>query len=597
MRNPLSAIARARELILAGRHTQADPILRRVLQRDPDDFLANHLLSAALMHGGQAEQALFFARRAASDPRADAGVFDVLGTIHVQLHQFDEARAAFEKAVVKNPSQASAWNGLGSVLRELNDAPGACEALSRACQLIPGNVSYQVNLAGALNKAWRTDDCRALLQRQIALHPDNADLRSMLASLLNYVADATPEEIFEQHRQSGRLLSRAASKVRDSRKALGADAAEPLRDRPIRIGFLSPDLRDHSVTHFLLPFLKKRSKSRVCVACYFCGGKADAVTDRVRSLADLWRDIFPLDDQPAAATIHKDHLDILFDLAGHTAGTRLPMLALKPAPVMATYLGYPNTTGLPEIDFRVVDSNTDPLGAERFATERLIRLDPCFLCFSPPLNAPGISPAPSGSSSTITFGSFNAAQKLNQETLAMWGDLLRACPDSRLILKGRGMDDPALSARLRALLDEAGIGSDRSELIGMIPSETDHLAVYNRIDIALDPFPYHGTTTTCQALWMGVPVLSRAGRTHASRVGVTLLRAVGLEDLITSDREEFVSKGVALARDVERRGWLRRTLRDAMASSVLCDEAGFAERFEAAARRMCELVGAPAGGA
>jgi predicted O-linked N-acetylglucosamine transferase (SPINDLY family) len=282
-------------------------------------------------------------------------------------------------------------------------------------------------------------------------------------------------------------------------------------------------------------------------------------------------------------------MDVLIDLSGLTTGNMLAAFAMRPAPVQMTYLGYPNTTGVAAVDYRIVDSITDPPGAEAHAVERLLRIDPCFLCYGgmeaarvaegPPSQAPG-------SGGAVTFGSFNALQKVTDTTMRLWAEILRAVPGgrARLAVKYMSTGDEQTRARLRQRLEAAGVPADRIVLMAPLPEYRDHLEAYGEIDVALDTFPYNGTTTTCEALWMGVPVVTMAGRVHAARVGASLLSAAGLPDLVARDADGYVAAAVRLAQDAGRLAALRSGLREQMKRSPLCNRAGFGERFGEAVR-------------
>jgi predicted O-linked N-acetylglucosamine transferase (SPINDLY family) len=350
-------------------------------------------------------------------------------------------------------------------------------------------------------------------------------------------------------------------------------------DRPLRVAYLSPDFREHSVAYFFESVLAQRD-DRIRHACYALAPGADALTARLRAAADEWCDAAGLTDESLAARLRADRTDILVDLAGFTAGGRPGLLARRIAPVQINYLGWAATTGLPTMDWRLVDSHTDPAGAEAFATERLFRLDPCFLCYRPPEQAP--LPAPR--EGPVCFGSFNALAKVSPGVIAAWSELLGRVPGSRLLLKAGALSDPATAALTRGAFERAGVEPSRLEVLPWASGVAAHLQEYRRVDIALDPFPYNGTTTTCEALWMGVPAVTLVGRSHAGRVGVSLLSNTGLPDLIARDPSEYVSIAAALAADPARRAALRSGLREHM--KPLCDAPAFARRLAGALREI-----------
>jgi predicted O-linked N-acetylglucosamine transferase (SPINDLY family) len=312
----------------------------------------------------------------------------------------------------------------------------------------------------------------------------------------------------------------------------------------------------------------------------------DQTRQRLRAMGDSYIDVVRLAPMQLDARIRAERIDVLLELGGHSAGNRLPGLLGKPAPVIVTAIGYPHTTGVPSVDYRVVDSLTDPPGAEAFATERLLRLDPCFLCYRPPTDAPDVAAPPSSTSSDapIRFASFNALYKLSNEAIALWSRVLNAVPSSVFVLRGAPLDDPAVMSRIRSRFEACGVSGSRVRGVGSVPTTREHLARYEQIDVALDVIPYHGTTTTCEALWMGVPVVSLVGESHASRVGLSLLTNVGHPEWAVRTPDEFVRVASELASDRTRLATIRSGLREQVRRSPLCDEAAYAGRFYAALR-------------
>jgi predicted O-linked N-acetylglucosamine transferase (SPINDLY family) len=355
----------------------------------------------------------------------------------------------------------------------------------------------------------------------------------------------------------------------------------------LKVGYVSPDFRTHSVSHFVEPLLRGHDRHEVEVFCYAEVARPDAVTASLKGFADHWQETVGLSDNALAERIRADGIDILVDLAGHTANNRLPLFALRPAPVQVTWLGYPNTTGLETIQYRLVDAVTDPSGeADAWASEALVRLKDGFLSYSAGRNTPATTAPPCLEAGVVTFGSFNNPAKMSPSTLDAWATLLSRLPHAKLLLKGKPFADSAARAMVLANLTKRGVAAERVELAPWSPGIDAHLATYNRVDIALDPFPYNGTTTTCEALWMGVPVVTLCGDRHAGRVGASLLTQVGLTELIASSVEEYVEIAGGLAADPGRLNEMRRTLRPRMAASPLCDGRSFARRVEAAYRAM-----------
>jgi len=579
--NPLlhQALERYRE----GRHDQALAIIRRYLAKSPDDPDANQMGALLCAQLRQVDQALYLAQRAA---RAAPDRADVQATLGKILHfKGDRAGAvgAFERAIALDPGLADAHMSLGACLQHTGRLDEALAAGARAVALRPEHAETRVNLALLHLDRGEAGDGVDALREATRRDPRSVIAWDTLALALNYDERATPEDVFAAHRRYGELVEGG---VRPHR----AHANDPDPDRRLRVGYLSRDMRRHSVAYFLQTILEAHDRARVEVFAYSTTTATDDMTGRLRALADQWRDAGALDDAALAERIRQDRIDVLVELSGHFSGHRLGVMALRPAPVQATYLGYPNTTGLTRIDARIVDERTDPPGAERFATERLVRLPGCFLCYAPAPEAPGADEPtgdlPMRSLGHVTLGSFNDLKKLSPMTLDLWSRIMLGAPGARLILKNRGFDTPALRARVASMLGERGVDAGRVEINPHTPSMREHLAVYDRIDLALDTFPYHGTTTTCEAAWMGVPTLTLAGRMHAGRVGVSLNAALGLDDFVCASPDEYVARAVALAGDADQLAGVRRGLRARMGRSALCDRAGFARRLEGAYREL-----------
>jgi predicted O-linked N-acetylglucosamine transferase (SPINDLY family) len=389
---------------------------------------------------------------------------------------------------------------------------------------------------------------------------------------LNYL-ERPAEEIAAAHRGYARCVTEPPTPPKADR--------DP--DRPLRIGVLSGDLNAHAVG-FFADAIFRHLPAGWHVTAFATGAPrpADPVEAGLRRMAGAWCEAAAMDDAALDRAIRERRIDVLVELGGHTSGGRLGALDRKPAPVIVTAIGYPNTTGHPAVDMRIVDSVTDPAGAEALCTERLARIDPCFLCYRPPDDAP--EPAMPPADGPITFGSFNLLSKVSAGTLAAWRGALDACPGSRLLLKSRNFADPSARAGLLARAAQAGIAPERVEIVAFTPGIAEHLALYRRVHVALDAFPYNGTTTTCEALWMGVPVVTMAGDRHAARVGASLLRAAGLPELVTERPEAFAQAAARLAGDLAHLTALRSGLRDRLRASPLLDAAGWATRFHGALR-------------
>jgi len=531
------------------------------------------------------------------------------GRLYAAEGRWDEAAACFQAALGERPGFAEAWAGLGNVLHnqlrleESEDAfrqalachPALDDAhcyLERPCGRngVSADDVYRAYLYTCLGRAQRRlgrfNESFDSFQRALELRPDDDSAHANLLFLMSYYIMRSPRETLEAHESWGRIHGAAG------RKAAFVHARAGDAGKRLRIGYVSPHLRRHVVNYFFEPLLAAHDHAVVEVFCYAEVRDPDAVTRRLQGYADHWRSTVGLDDQQAAAMIHDDGIDILVDLAGFTTSSRLKIFTYKPAPVQATYLGYCNTTGLQAMDYWITDESLHPPDTEELAVETIHRLPRCWLCYRPDPGAPAVVVPPAR---PVTFGCLNDLSKVTPQVVALWSDILRAVPDSRLLLKTWLLTDEKIRARVRAQFAAHGVDAGR---LVLLPQTEDYLAVYHDIDIALDPFPRTGGATTADALWMGVPVVTLAGRRYIDRQGVSLLRAVGLDELIATSPQDYVDQAVALAGNVARRRTLRATQRERMAASPLCDGRGLAQALETAYRGMWRawLSGAGHGG-
>jgi predicted O-linked N-acetylglucosamine transferase (SPINDLY family) len=372
------------------------------------------------------------------------------------------------------------------------------------------------------------------------------------------------------------------------------DPARRLRARParMRLGYLSANFGLNPEGFFTLPFLEAHDHSRVEVFCY--SNRVDDIwTPRFRKAADQWREIWGQPDELIAAQIERDSIDILVDLSGHFEGGRLPLFARSPAPIQISFPTYPATTGLPAIQYRITDRWTDEPGqTESLHSEKLIRLDRCYCCYAPPGDAPEVGPLPALRKGFVTFGVFNRAQKITDRMLRVWGTIVRETPGSRILFhhvyNGAQPVQPEFREPMLRVLAEAGVSADRVEFVGLRSPVDVHLAVFNQVDISLDTFPYHGMTTTCESFWMGVPVVTLAGGSHVSRVGVSLNASLGLERFTAATEEQYARIASEAAEDLESLARLRCSLREDMRRSPLTDARGYARSLEDAYEAMWE---------
>jgi predicted O-linked N-acetylglucosamine transferase (SPINDLY family) len=552
---------------------------RKAIQLRPDYAEAHNNLGNALREQGILGEAVI-ALRHAVELKPDSSEFhNNLGALLVESGELSEALEKIKQAIALDGNSAQAQNNLGGALQAQGRLSEAATAYKKAIAIDPEYAEAHSHLGVVLYRSGKLPEAIAAYRRALALKPDYRDARSSLLYSLHYRPALEPVAMLGEHRRfAERHAQPLARHIRPH-----TNAAEP--ERVLRVGYVSPDFREHSVAYFIEAILRAHDRAAFEIFCYANVTKPDAVTERLKGLGHRWCDIAYLSDEQVAGRIREDEVDILVDLTGHTGENCLLVFARKPAPVQISYLGYPNTTGLTTIDYRITDAWADPPGqTERFHTEELVRLPDGFLCYQPPQESPDVTGLPAKETGRITFASFNNASKVGAEVIALWSDILHAVPSARLIMKAPQLSDPGVRRYFESLFEQQRISPAQIELRGPILSSVEHLAMYQEVDIALDPFPYNGTTTSCEALWMGVPVIALAGKTHAARVGVSLLSSVGLPELIAQTPAAYVEQALALAGDLERLAALREGLRHKMQQSPLTHATRFTRSLESVYR-------------
>ena len=420
----------------------------------------------------------------------------------------------------------------------------------------------------------------------LILAPENTFIQSNYLCALNYQATSNMDKIFAAHKKFGEFCERAAAKLEPLQSAAPPHVATS-DYRPLRIGYVSSDFRHHAVSNFIEPVLAAHDKSKFELFAYYHHIVVDDMTKRIQSHVPHWRSLVGKSDADIAAMIRADGIDILIDLAGHTVTNRLPVFARKPAPVQVTWLGYPNTTGLSTMDYRITDAFADPPGmTEMFHTEKLHRMPECFSCYSAPTDAPDVAPLHAMRNGRVTFGSFNNFAKITPEVIQVWSNILKRIPTATLFLKYKDLESAPMTQFIHHQFMTRGVLVSQLRIQGNDASHVEHMNRYNTIDIGLDPFPYNGTATTLDALWMGVPVITLEGISHAGRVGVSQMSNLGLQELIAHNQNEYVEIAVALARDLPRLATLRAGMRERMLASPLMNVAGFTSDLERAYESM-----------
>ena len=503
------------------------------------------------------------------------------------IGQAEEAELAYRRALELDPALAQAWYNLGRLLQLEWQVTESERCYRVAAAHVDANANRPLWLL--IHRNWglllynqgRPREAVALYREALAEYPQAADLVSNLLLTMLYDERCTQAESFAEHLA---YAQRFEAPLRADWLP-HANSREP--GKRLKIGYVSPDFRAHSVAFFIEPVLAHHDPEQIDVYCYYSHSILDEVTLRLKSLVQHWRDISAISDDEAAKQIREDGIDILVDLAGHTAEGRLQIFARKPAPVQATWLGYPCTTGLSAMDYRISDAHADPIGmSEPYYSETVYRLPDTFDCYAAPRHAPQVGALPALAQGGITFGSFNNLAKLSREVRTLWAQVLLSVPGSRLFLKTAALTDAATRQRLTDDFASHGIGGERLIFASRDTTHTEHLNRYNQIDIGLDPFPYNGVTTTFEAMWMGVPVVTLSGNSFYSRMGVSMLTNLRMADLIADTPEDYVKIAARLAGDLGRLKALRAGLRLRLANSLLTDANRFTRNLEKAYREM-----------
>lgn len=550
--------------------------------------------------------------KAATELRPDLPIIsNNYGALLLRMFRFDDAIKALSNAIARDPDYDEAYCNLGVAHYMLGQANEAIDVYRRIVARSPENAFARYGLAVTLLEDQRLSEAEAEVREAIALDPHNAMAHNTLGVLLldqhfitaareamkgaadehtisapvfysNYAfsslyePDITNDEVFEIHREYGNRFakpvpehSRPHTQVRDPH-------------RKLTLAYVSPDFRAHSVAYFFEPLMEKHDRSQFKIVLYSNTSRKDNVTEGLKRVADVWVETLGLTDDKFADQIRFDQVDILVNLGGHTSGNRLPVCARNVAPVQIEYLGYPDTSGVPAMGYRISDGHADPVGiSEAACVEKIIRLPDCFHCYRPYAKAPSPASAPHLAKGYVTFASFNVLPKVNDRTIAAWSEILKNVPKSRFYIKCKQLRDAKVQARIRDDFARFGIDPARIDMESFVPSVQDHLAQYGMVDLALDTFPYNGTTTTCEAMWMGVPVLSVAGHNHRGRVGASLLSAVGLADqFLARDVDDYVARAITWGRNPAPLADIRNKLRPMMVASPLLNEVGFTRELE-----------------
>ncbi len=562
-----------------GRLTDALDAFDRALLVNADIAEIHSGRGNCLVAAGDMEGALAAFERAIEIDPAHADALNGRGAALWNMGQHDDALSTIDECIHLNPDHAQAHNNRGTVLRDLGQVGNALTAFEKAISLRPNFAQAHSNRGSVLKDQARIEDSLAACRRALEIDPDFAEAHSNYLFCLNYDPSADDQMLFQAHRDWGAKVSRQTSVFTDH-----ANARDP--DKVLRVGLVSNDFGRHPVGYLTDAVLTAANPERLQFLIYSGAPKEDDLSERLRQHAHAWRSTIGLPDQALSEAVRADDVDILMDLSGHTAGNRLMCFASKPAPVQVSWLGYCHTTGLPAIDYVLADPTYVPKGGERWFTEKVLRLPHTRWCYAPPEYAPEVAKPPVLDQEYITFGSFNNLTKVNGEVISVWAKILHAIPKSQLMLSWKTLADPSECTRLRKAFRAQGIAGERIVFTSGGDTHAKVLGQYNDVDIALDPFPFCGGLTSCEALWMGVPVVTLPDTRPASRQSLGMLTALNRTEWIAESRDDYVSIAADLARNPSALQAAREDQRGRMATSPLCDGELFANDFEAALREM-----------
>ncbi len=598
----------------SGDHKNSEKYYTLILNQLPNHADSLHYLGLSKYATGDNKQAIELIKKSITIKNNDVDYFYNLGIILSKENLWKEARENYKKAIHLSSQHAMAHNNLSVIEKRLSNEEGWESHCKTAYQLSPNSTEIINTYANYLEQKNQIFPAIKELQRGLLLNPDDkkmlANITKFLCSVgditkareylskleisdckskesshlklffLNYDNKMNPEEVFQHHLKFGNLLS-------DKKNYLHYKLRDHKPKHKLRIGYISSDFNYHSVAYFIEPILREHNNEKFTVYCYSNSKYSDKMTEILKKHANHWNDIFSLTEKQIIQQILNDNIDILVDLSGYTAGTTINIFAHRIAPIQITYLGYPNTTGLQTVDYRITDYWADPIGqSEHINTEQLARLDDGFLCYSPNDESPDVGSPPMMKNGYITFASFNNLAKLNDDVIKLWSSILHNVENSKLLLKSKMFLEKEVCNFTYFRFEKFGVSHNRIILKPHTPDYYSHISLYNEVDIALDPFPYNGTTTTSEALWMGIPVITLQGNAHISRVTMSILCKLGLTDFIASSPENYKTLATDLSKNGNKLSYLRKNMRHIIKKSNFTNGKKFTLKLESLYQKM-----------
>ncbi len=550
-------------------------VYKDILKIEPNSYNAYGNLGCSYASLGAYEEAIECFKNGLRISPNNAVIFTNMGYSFQQAKNLQEAHRCFFRAIEIDPTYLPAFINHGILYLKTGDYENSLICLKKALNIDQNSVEAILNYASLLSDIGEFTEAEYYINKALKINPNKNTAISNLLLMSNYSSNNSKENVFEIHKKFGTFLE----------KSFGEGYSEKLienksKNQKINVGFVSADLHQHSVTYFLEPLLKNYNKDEFVITCFNASFHNDHVTKRIKSSVDKWFNVGSASNTQLYNLIKQNDIEILVDLSGHTDGNRLPVFAMKPSPIQITWLGYPNTTGLNKIDYRIVDNFTDPEGVDdHLYTEKLLRLENSFICFSSEEDAE-INKNTIFEDNSFTFGSFNNLSKMSDEVIECWSEILKRIDNSKIILKNKQLRSNFTRKIYLEKFAKYGVSSDKIVLMSWSNSRKQHLETYNSIDLALDTFPYNGTTTTFEALWMNVPVLCLNGDSHRSRVGYSILKNLDFNEFIVNSRKEYIEKAVHYSVNKIKMNKLTDGLRSKLIKSNLCDSKAYTKKFE-----------------
>lgn len=591
-------------------YSDAEKYYQCILKQIPSHTDTLHYLGLVKHKQGDNQNAIELINKAVSADKNNIEMIFNLAAIYEDNHQLQIACDTYQKVLLLQANHPLAHYHLGHIYKLLGNAKLHAQYTKKAYELSPRSTQIANAYATILMNQLDIGEAHTVLKNALDIEPNNESLLSNLGYCLyligdfpyaqrcfqkipsysqehpnradskllhlNYNIELSSEKLFREHVERGKAFQRFPITIPEK-------FGEKNQNRKLRIGYVSADFNFHSVAYFFEPIIQHHDITKFTIYCYNNNrDRVDSITEKIRNLCHQWKDIYDKNDKEVIQTIVDDQIDILVDLSGYTAGNRLGVFANRAAPIQITYLGYPNTTGLSNVDYRISDLYTDPIGkTDQFYSEKLLRLKNTFLCYAPRPTCPSVSPPPMRKNSFVTFGSFNNMAKINDEVVKLWSKLLTVIPNSKLLLKSKALVDNSVKVFTFSRFEKHGITKEQLILQGYAKDFRSHITSYSHMDISLDPFPYNGTATSFESLWMGVPVIALLGETHRSRVTAAILKKIGLEQLIANNYEEYIDIAKSLALDKNLISHLRSTMRNKITQCGFIDGKRFTQELEA----------------